>query len=70
MHKQSSADQRSETNQGQRETRECRGRYDTGYVLEGVAYCPESIELTGEGAAYGRCKGAGEPSHFVYGRIW
>jgi hypothetical protein len=66
MHEKSSADQRSETNQGHRETRECRSRYDTGYVLEDVAYCPESGELAGESASSRRCKGAGEGSHFVY----
>jgi hypothetical protein len=68
MHEQSSADQRSETSQGQRETRECRSRYDTGYVLEDVAYCPESGELAEKNAPYGNCKGTGEASHLVYWR--
>jgi hypothetical protein len=69
MHEPSSADQRSETSQGQRETRECCSCYHTGYVLEDVAYCPESGKLAEENAPYGNCKGAGEASHFVYWRV-
>jgi hypothetical protein len=56
--------------EGRRETRERGTCYRTGYALEDVAYCPASVELTGESAAYRRCKGAGEASHFVYGRLW
>jgi hypothetical protein len=66
MHEKSSVDQRSETSQGQRETRECRSCYGSGYALEDVAYCPASGEPTGEIAPYGSCKGAGEASCFVY----
>jgi hypothetical protein len=54
----------------QRETRERGSCYGAAYMPEDVAYSPASGELTGESAAHGRCKGAGEVSHFVYGRIW
>jgi hypothetical protein len=70
MHEKSSADQRSETSQGQRETRECRSSYDMDYVLEDVADCAESGELAEENAPYGNCKGAaGEASYLVYWRV-
>ena len=69
MHRYFSAIPAHSPPQGQRETRECGSSYGTGYALEDVAYCPASGELTRESAAYGMCKGAGEPSHFLYGRL-
>jgi hypothetical protein len=70
VHRYSSAIPAQSPPEGQRETRKRGGCYGTGYALEDVAYCPASGELTGESSAYGRCKGAGEVSYFVYGRLW
>jgi hypothetical protein len=68
MHRHSSAAPAQSPSEGQRETREGRGFYDTGYLLEGPASYPENGALT-EHASPVSFKGTGGANHFAYWRV-
>ena len=57
MHRHSSA-RPAQRPPEERETRECRSCYGTGYVLEDVAYCPETGELVQTAVICPICRGA------------
>jgi hypothetical protein len=66
MHQESSADQRSETSQGQRRYRVCRSCCGIGAVVEETKYDSISGTLTQAVVRCPICESASEVSMFLY----